>query len=156
MSPFSIPAPTVLFLNALLFPQAPSSVRDQSRVVLNDGSCWTIIGVEAVEYTFNQGLSRIQTPVTPFPVITGLEVGINLLKRFHHLTQRTKRTQSIRIHISFVPLTSQKHHCCCCCCCLLLQVNGGGHVAMLEIQGENFSPHLKVWFGNNEAETMLK
>lgn len=54
--------------------QAPSSARDPSRVVLNDGSCWTIIGVEAVEFTFNQGLACIQTPVTPFPVITGLEV----------------------------------------------------------------------------------
>lgn len=37
-----------------------------------------------------------------------------------------------------------------------LQVNGGGHVAMLEIHGENFTPHLKVWFGNGEAETMYK
>uniref|UniRef100_A0A3P8RQR9 Recombination signal binding protein for immunoglobulin kappa J region like n=1 Tax=Amphiprion percula TaxID=161767 RepID=A0A3P8RQR9_AMPPE len=83
-------------------------VRDPSRVILNDGSCWTIIGVEAVEFTFNQGLACIQTPVSPFPVITGLEV------------------------------------------------NGGGHVAMLEIHGENFSPHLKVWFGNSEAETMFK
>ncbi|GAA6230618.1 recombining binding protein suppressor of hairless-like protein isoform X3 [Lates japonicus] len=88
--------------------QAPSSVKDPSRVVLNDGSCWTIIGVETVEFTFNQGLACIQTPVSPFPVITGLEV------------------------------------------------NGGGHVAMLEVQGENFSPHLKVWFGNSEAETMFK
>ncbi|XP_035486244.2 recombining binding protein suppressor of hairless-like protein isoform X4 [Scophthalmus maximus] len=88
--------------------QAPSSVRDPSRVVLNDGSCWTIIGVETVEFTFNEGLACIQTPVSPFPVITGLEV------------------------------------------------NGGGHVAMLEIHGENFGPHLKVWFGNSEAETMFK
>ncbi|GLD67250.1 recombining binding protein suppressor of hairless-like protein isoform X1, partial [Lates japonicus] len=53
--------------------QAPSSVKDPSRVVLNDGSCWTIIGVETVEFTFNQGLACIQTPVSPFPVITGLE-----------------------------------------------------------------------------------
>uniref|UniRef100_A0A8C9Z382 Recombination signal binding protein for immunoglobulin kappa J region like n=1 Tax=Sander lucioperca TaxID=283035 RepID=A0A8C9Z382_SANLU len=88
--------------------RAPSSGRDPGRVVLNDGSCWTIIGVEAVEFTFNQGPACIQTPVTPFPVMTGLEV------------------------------------------------NGGGHVAMLEIQGDNLSPHLKVWFGNNEAETMFK
>lgn len=42
------------------------------------------------------------------------------------------------------------------CVFVLLQVNGGGHVAMLEINGENFSPHLKVWFGNTEAETMFK
>ncbi|MEQ2278987.1 hypothetical protein AMECASPLE_004869 [Ameca splendens] len=88
--------------------QAPSSIRDSSRVVLNDGSCWTIIGVEVVEFTFNQGLASIETPVSPFPVITGLEV------------------------------------------------NGGGHVAMLEIHGENFSPHLKMLFGNSEAETMFK
>ncbi|XP_029947662.1 recombining binding protein suppressor of hairless-like protein [Salarias fasciatus] len=88
--------------------QASSSLRDPSRVVLNDGACWTIIGVEAVEFTFNLGLACIQAPVSPFPVITGLEV------------------------------------------------NGGGHVAMLEIHGENFSPHLKVWFGNSEAETMFK
>uniref|UniRef100_A0A3Q1HSI9 Uncharacterized protein n=1 Tax=Anabas testudineus TaxID=64144 RepID=A0A3Q1HSI9_ANATE len=92
--------------------QAQPSVRDPSRVVLNDGACWTIIGVEAVEFTFNQGPACIQTPVSPFPVITG---GV-----------------------------------------VLLQVNGGGHVAMLEISGENFSPHLKVWFGNIEAETMFK
>uniref|UniRef100_A0AAQ4R432 Recombination signal binding protein for immunoglobulin kappa J region like n=1 Tax=Gasterosteus aculeatus aculeatus TaxID=481459 RepID=A0AAQ4R432_GASAC len=87
---------------------APSSAKDPGRVVLNDGSCWTIIGVEAVEFTFNQGPSCIETPVTPFPVITGLEV------------------------------------------------NGGGHVATLEVHGENLSPHLKVWFGNIEAETMFR
>ncbi|XP_067361235.1 recombining binding protein suppressor of hairless-like protein isoform X2 [Channa argus] len=88
--------------------QAQPSNKDPGRVVLNDGACWTIIGVEAVEFTFNQGTAFIQTPVSPFPIITGLEV------------------------------------------------NGGGHVAMLEISGENFNPHLKVWFGNNEAETMFK
>ncbi|CAN9512582.1 unnamed protein product [Ophioblennius macclurei] len=94
--------------DAIIRHQASSSLRDPSRVVLNDGACWTIIGVEAVEFTFNLGLACIQAPVSPFPVIAGLEV------------------------------------------------NGGGHVAMLEIHGENFSPHLKVWFGNNEAETMFK
>ncbi|KAK5913142.1 hypothetical protein CesoFtcFv8_002955 [Champsocephalus esox] len=87
---------------------ASPSLTDPLRVGLNDGSCWTIIGVEVVEFTFNQGSSCILTPVTPFPFICGLEV------------------------------------------------NGGGHVAMLEIYGENFSSHLKVWFGNSEAETMFK
>ncbi|XP_078600861.1 recombining binding protein suppressor of hairless-like isoform X2 [Branchiostoma floridae x Branchiostoma japonicum] len=37
-----------------------------------------------------------------------------------------------------------------------LQLNGGGDVAMLEVQGENFTPALKVWFGNVEAETMYR
>lgn len=29
-------------------------------------------------------------------------------------------------------------------------------MAMLELHGENFSPHLKVWFGDMEAETMFR
>ncbi|KAI5619481.1 recombining binding protein suppressor of hairless-like protein, partial [Silurus asotus] len=37
-----------------------------------------------------------------------------------------------------------------------LELNGGGHVAMLELHGENFSPYIKVWFGNMEAETMFR
>ena len=37
-----------------------------------------------------------------------------------------------------------------------LQVNGGGEVAMLEIIGECFTPNLKVWFGDVEAETMYR
>ncbi|KAM6980511.1 recombining binding protein suppressor of hairless-like protein [Aplochiton taeniatus] len=87
---------------------AASMLKEQSKETLNDGSCWTIIGVETVEYTFNQDLACTQTLVSPVPVITGLEV------------------------------------------------NGGGHVAMLDLQGENFNPHLKVWFGHSEAETMFK
>ena len=38
----------------------------------------------------------------------------------------------------------------------VLQLNGGGDVAMLELAGENFSPSLKVWFGEVEAETMYR
>ncbi|XP_041060392.1 recombining binding protein suppressor of hairless-like protein [Carcharodon carcharias] len=37
-----------------------------------------------------------------------------------------------------------------------LELNGGGDVAMLEVQGESFSPNLKVWFGDVEAETMYR
>ena len=36
------------------------------------------------------------------------------------------------------------------------QLNGGGDVAMLEINGENMMPNLKVWFGDVEAETMFR
>lgn len=76
----NLPFPLSFFLHTSFkhvlhyVPQAPSSIRDPSRVVLIDGSCWTIIGVEVVNFTFNQGLASIQTPVSPFPVITGLEV----------------------------------------------------------------------------------
>ena len=37
-----------------------------------------------------------------------------------------------------------------------LQVNGGGEVAMLEVIGECFTPNLRVWFGDVEAETMYR
>ncbi|CAK8697556.1 unnamed protein product [Clavelina lepadiformis] len=37
-----------------------------------------------------------------------------------------------------------------------LQLNGGGDVAMLEVNGENFTSNLKVWFGDVEAETMYR
>ena len=37
-----------------------------------------------------------------------------------------------------------------------LTLNGGGDVAMLELTGECFTPNLKVWFGDVEAETMYR
>ncbi|XP_073691922.1 recombination signal binding protein for immunoglobulin kappa J region b isoform X2 [Garra rufa] len=36
------------------------------------------------------------------------------------------------------------------------QLNGGGDVAMLELTGQNFTPNLRVWFGDVEAETMYR
>uniref|UniRef100_A0A8C1KZ30 Recombining binding protein suppressor of hairless-like protein n=2 Tax=Cyprinus carpio TaxID=7962 RepID=A0A8C1KZ30_CYPCA len=88
--------------------QASPCPKESNKVLLNDGSCWTIIGTEVVEYTFSENLTSHPTTISPVPVITGLEL------------------------------------------------NGGGHVAMLELHGENFSPHLKVWFGNMQAETMFR
>lgn len=37
-----------------------------------------------------------------------------------------------------------------------LHLNGGGDVAMLELTGENFTPNLRVWFGDVESETMFR
>lgn len=37
-----------------------------------------------------------------------------------------------------------------------MQLNGGGDVAMLELTGQNFTPNLRVWFGDVEAETMYR
>ncbi|XP_051997309.1 recombining binding protein suppressor of hairless-like protein isoform X2 [Xyrauchen texanus] len=88
--------------------QASPCPKEGNKVLLNDGSCWTIIGTEVVEYTFSESLTCHPTIISPVPVINGLEL------------------------------------------------NGGGHVATLELHGENFSPHLKVWFGNMEAETMFR
>ncbi|KAM8995466.1 recombining binding protein suppressor of hairless-like protein isoform 3-T3 [Ara ararauna] len=86
--------------------QASPCPKEANRELLNDGSCWTIIGTETVEYTFSESLACIREPVSPVPLITAL------------------------------------------------QLTGGGDVAMLEVQGEYFHTHLKVWFGDVEAETM--
>lgn len=37
-----------------------------------------------------------------------------------------------------------------------LHVNGGGETACIDITGKNFTPKLKVWFGNCEAETICR
>lgn len=37
-----------------------------------------------------------------------------------------------------------------------VQVSGGNELTMLELSGENFSPELKVWFADIEAETMYR
>jgi recombining binding protein (suppressor of hairless) len=37
-----------------------------------------------------------------------------------------------------------------------LNLNGGGDMAMLELNGENLAPNLKVWFGEVEADTMYR
>uniref|UniRef100_A0A3Q0S9N9 Recombination signal binding protein for immunoglobulin kappa J region a n=1 Tax=Amphilophus citrinellus TaxID=61819 RepID=A0A3Q0S9N9_AMPCI len=37
-----------------------------------------------------------------------------------------------------------------------LTLNGGGDVAMLELTGQNFTPNLRVWFGDVEADTMYR
>ncbi|XP_059925716.1 recombining binding protein suppressor of hairless-like protein [Gadus macrocephalus] len=94
--------------DTLIQHQGSFSSKDPGRVVLSDGCCWTIIGVEAVEFSFNQNLAPLHSLVSPVPVITGL------------------------------------------------QVSGGGHVATLEVQGENFTPHLKIWFSCQESETMFR
>ncbi|KGL72683.1 Recombining binding protein suppressor of hairless-like, partial [Tinamus guttatus] len=88
--------------------QASPCPKEANRELLNDGSCWTIIGTETVEYTFSESLACAREPVSPVPLITAL------------------------------------------------QLTGGGDVAMLEVQGEYFHTHLKVWFGDVEAETMFR
>ena len=37
-----------------------------------------------------------------------------------------------------------------------LKLSGGGDLTMLEITGENFTPGLRVWFSDVEADTMYR
>lgn len=37
-----------------------------------------------------------------------------------------------------------------------LSLSGGGDVARLDLNGQNFHPNLRVWFGDVEAETIFR
>uniref|UniRef100_A0A672MQZ5 Recombination signal binding protein for immunoglobulin kappa J region like n=1 Tax=Sinocyclocheilus grahami TaxID=75366 RepID=A0A672MQZ5_SINGR len=53
--------------------QASPCPKESNKALLNDGSCWTIIGTEVVEYTFSENLTSHPTTISPVPVINGLE-----------------------------------------------------------------------------------
>lgn len=113
--------------------QATPTTRESGRVLLNDGSCWTVIGVEVVEFGFRQAdAAYVRTPVTPFPDVTGLEVSqafahtliqnsypfINLFKcvstphsstRCQHLTFIYSLVQQSVLHIHSSPHISPTH-----------------------------------------------
>lgn len=124
----------------LLVLQATACTKEANKDIINDGASWTIISTDKAEYTFYEGMGPVPTPVTPVPVVESLQV----------CTQR-----------------------CCLMTCLLclwclalwetqafllvfIKLNGGGDVAMLELTGQNFTPNLRVWFGDVEADTMYR
>ncbi|KAJ7331972.1 hypothetical protein JRQ81_014152 [Phrynocephalus forsythii] len=54
--------------------QASPCPKEADRELLNDSSCWTLVGTETVEYTFSDSPSGICSPVSPVPLITALEL----------------------------------------------------------------------------------
>ncbi|XP_066090986.1 recombining binding protein suppressor of hairless-like protein isoform X3 [Saccopteryx bilineata] len=54
--------------------QASPCPKEANRVLLNDSSCWTIIGTESVEFSFGASLACTREPVTPVPLISTLEL----------------------------------------------------------------------------------
>uniref|UniRef100_F7FYG2 Recombining binding protein suppressor of hairless-like protein n=1 Tax=Monodelphis domestica TaxID=13616 RepID=F7FYG2_MONDO len=54
--------------------QASPCPKEANRALLNDSSCWTIIGTESVEFSFSTSLACTQEPVTPVPLISTLEL----------------------------------------------------------------------------------
>lgn len=99
--------------------------------MINDGASWTIISTDKAEYTFYEGMGPVHSPVTPVPVVESLQV--------HNL--QISALKSILFLLNHL---------------LTVQLNGGGDVAMLELTGQNFTPNLRVWFGDVEAETMYR
>lgn len=101
--------------------------------MINDGASWTIISTDKAEYTFYEGMGPVHSPVTPVPVVESLQVS---RRRSSAPRRRSARAASPTSFCS--------------------QLNGGGDVAMLELTGQNFTPNLRVWFGDVEAETMYR
>ncbi|XP_069403104.1 recombining binding protein suppressor of hairless-like protein isoform X1 [Ovis canadensis] len=54
--------------------QASPCPKEANRALLNDNSCWTIIGTESVEFSFSTSLACTREPVTPVPLISTLEL----------------------------------------------------------------------------------
>ncbi|KAM7125746.1 recombining binding protein suppressor of hairless-like protein isoform 3-T3 [Molossus nigricans] len=54
--------------------QASACPKEANRALLNDSSCWTIIGTESVEFSFSTSLACTREPVTPVPLISTLEL----------------------------------------------------------------------------------
>nr|XP_042132716.1 recombining binding protein suppressor of hairless-like protein isoform X7 [Peromyscus maniculatus bairdii] len=54
--------------------QASLCPKEANRALLNDSSCWTIIGTESVEFSFSTSLACTREPVTPVPLINTLEL----------------------------------------------------------------------------------
>ncbi|XP_006839319.1 PREDICTED: recombining binding protein suppressor of hairless-like protein isoform X1 [Chrysochloris asiatica] len=54
--------------------QASACPKEVNRELLNDSSCWTIIGTESVEFSFSTSLACTREPVTPVPLISTLEL----------------------------------------------------------------------------------
>uniref|UniRef100_A0A5F9C118 Recombination signal binding protein for immunoglobulin kappa J region like n=1 Tax=Oryctolagus cuniculus TaxID=9986 RepID=A0A5F9C118_RABIT len=54
--------------------QASACPKEANKTLLNDSSCWTIIGTESVQFSFNSSLACTREPVTPVPLVSTLEV----------------------------------------------------------------------------------
>lgn len=105
--------------------------------MINDGASWTIISTDKAEYTFYEGMGPVHSPVTPVPVVESLQV-------------RTPVRSQLRLHVNGQNSAHGGG------LFVFVQLNGGGDVAMLELTGQNFTPNLRVWFGDVEAETMYR
>lgn len=106
--------------------------------MINDGASWTIISTDKAEYTFYEGMGPVHSPVTPVPVVESLQVRTGFIR---NCEQKSAHSEGCRHYLNDPPR---------------VQLNGGGDVAMLELTGQNFTPNLRVWFGDVEAETMYR
>ncbi|XP_026933841.1 recombining binding protein suppressor of hairless-like protein [Sagmatias obliquidens] len=132
--------------------QASPCPKEANKAVLNDSSCWTIIGTESVEFSFSTSLACTREPVTPVPLISTLEVNRALGDaggRGYRLRWRVgvQVREGCGLSATASPTPPGL---------TLPQLSGGGDVATLELHGENLHAGLKVWFGEVEAETMYR
>lgn len=126
--------------------QAPPCSKEANKEIINDGASWTIISTDKAEYTFYEGMGPVPTPVTPVPIVESLQVrGLFFFKIFLVFFS----CFSSYFNCAYLNLLITKSNSA-------FKLNGGGDVAMLELTGQNFTPNLRVWFGDVEADTMYR
>lgn len=125
------------YVSSFFFCQATPCPKEPNKEMINDGASWTIISTDKAEYTFYEGMGPVHSPVTPVPVVESLQV-------------RTAVRPQLRLHVD------RQNSAHGGGLFVFVQLNGGGDVAMLELTGQNFTPNLRVWFGDVEAETMYR
>ena len=103
------------------------------REAINDSACWTIISTDKAEYRWYPAIGNAMGPVSPVPLVTDLKVN-----------NYNDHDNNVEVSILQYPLRFS------------FQLNGGGDVAMVELNGENFSTNLEVWFGDVAAQTYYR
>ena len=119
--------------------QATPCPTEPNKEMINDGASWTIISTGGWRGRVDALIFNQQD--------WGYVVSTNTI--LPYVTDRAEYTfyegmGPVSVPVTPIPVVDS------------LKLSGGGDLTMLEITGENFTPDLRVWFSDVEADTMYR